>query len=82
MACHRTEADARRTLAAGMWADGWTVYEIAAALGWTKDRLGIEISRWRRGGHLEEFPYRRAPEQVARITAGWQRVADERKAAA
>lgn len=78
--CVRAVADTRRQLAEGMWADGWTCREMAEALGVSKDQMGIEVANWRKRGHADAFPHRRTPEQVERITAGWQRVADARAA--
>jgi hypothetical protein len=78
--CARAVADARRQLAEGMWADGWTTREMAEAFGISKDRMGLTLATWRRRGYADAFPHRRTPEQVARITAGWQRVVDDRAA--
>jgi transposase len=63
-----------------MWRDGLTVYEIADRVGWTKDRLGIEMANLRADGY--DLPHRRTPEQVDRIRAGWARVRAEREASA
>jgi hypothetical protein len=71
--CVRAAAEVRRQLAEGMWVDGWTCREMAAALGISKDTMGSEIAVWRRQGHVDAFPHRRTPEQVARIAAGWRR---------
>jgi hypothetical protein len=76
----RAVADARRQLAEGMWADGWTIREMAEAFGIAKDRMGVTLAHWRIEGHGDAFPHRRTPEQVARIAAGWQRVRDARAA--
>jgi hypothetical protein len=78
--CVRVAAEARRQLAEGMWADGWTYREIAEAFGVSVDRMAVAVAQWRKQGHADAFPHRRTPEQVARITAGWQRAADARAA--
>jgi hypothetical protein len=52
----------RRSLIEGMWADGWLLKEIAAALGSSKDSVGVTINSMRaEGWHL---PYRRARRTV------------------
>jgi hypothetical protein len=61
-ACLRAVAEARRQLAEGMWADGWRESEIREVLG------TFQVGAARQGGW--NLPYRRTPEQVARITAG------------
>jgi hypothetical protein len=63
--CFEAIAAVTRSVTEGMWADGWTSREIAdvfghATLAW------VPVMR-RRGWDL---PYRRTPEQVARIRAG------------
>lgn len=70
--------EARASIIADMWEDGWTRNQIAEAFGWTGNRAGVEIAkiRQRKPGLL---PHRRSPEAVANIRAGWQRA---RKAAA
>jgi hypothetical protein len=56
---------AKRLLAEAMWADGATTSEIRAATGYLVQDLRA------RGADL---PYRRTPEQVARLRAGrWGR---------
>lgn len=71
--CHRCRlalADVRRTLTEGMWAEGWTVYEIEAALG-VNSRGGYVGACRARGWDL---PHRRTLEQIERIVAGrWNR---------
>lgn len=73
--CARAVADVRQTLTEGMWAEGWTVYEIEAALG-VNSRGGYVGACRARGWDL---PHRRTPEQIERIAAGRR---DREKAAA
>jgi hypothetical protein len=77
--CADATAAVRRTLTEGMWADGWTCAEIAAALGHSTN--GMIPAMRRRGWDL---PHRRTPEQVARIRAGvlagWRRQHESRPA--
>ena len=53
------------------WAEGWTGRQIAEALGWSPDHLGVEIDRLRKEGY--DLPYRRSPEQLARMRKSSQR---------
>lgn len=71
--CWRAVVEARRTLAEGMYADGWTYREMGSAFGVTEDRMGIDVAKWRERGFADAFPHRRTPEQVRRITEGWAR---------
>jgi hypothetical protein len=62
LGCRRLVEDARRALAEGMWADGWTQREIREVL------PSFHLGAARQGGW--KLPHRRTPEQAARITAG------------
>lgn len=60
------------------WAEGLTIRQIGDRLGgWSKARATVEVVRFRAKGFY--LPYRRTPEQVARIKAGSER---DRKARA
>lgn len=61
-----------------LWAEGKTVREIGAEIGWALSTAKVKISQLRAQGY--DLPHRRTPEQVARIAGGWRRVR-ERSAA-
>lgn len=65
-----------RVMVEAMWADGLTMREIGELMGWSKRSAAVRVSNLRSRGY--DLPYRRTPEQIARMTAG----ADERLAAA
>jgi predicted transcriptional regulator len=60
--CIHAIAEVRRTVAEGMWADGWTVYEMADVFGGVSTKYFH--SQKPRGWNL---PHRRTAEQVARM---------------
>lgn len=53
------------------WAEGLTMREICARLGWSKGHLSCEIHRLRARGY--SLPHRRSPEGLANIRAGIHR---------
>lgn len=55
------------SLIEGMWADGWALREIAAALGRTENSVHVTFHRMRRDGW--DLPYRYAMENGRRLAA-------------
>ena len=77
--CEAAAVHARRARVCGWWRDGLTLRQIAGRLGWTPNHLRAEVNRMRAAGY--DLPYRRTPEQVARITAGTAAARARRQAA-
>lgn len=67
LGCCETTIRARRSLIEGMWADGWTMREIAGALGTTRDSLSVTMVRMRRDGW--DLPHRYRMENGRRAAA-------------
>jgi len=70
MACISAERDRKLRRLVRLWADGVTLPEIQAEMGWTKGHLAVEMDRARADGY--DLPYRhkkraghKFPEQVA-----------------
>lgn len=73
-ACRSRQRNERCERIVAWWAEGLSLREIARRLGWTTNHVNAEFGRMRNEGF--DLPYRRTPEQVARIREGrWGKAA-------
>lgn len=76
--CQAAAVTVRRGLIEGMWADGWTLREITAALNTTKATVAVEIARMRADGW--DLPHRRSARDLDAIRAGQARARERARA--